>query len=42
MDILLLAMVPFAGIALLLITAFMTLPAGARMAMVTRIVGSGV
>ena len=38
MDILLLAVVPFAGSAVLLITAFMTLPANARMAMASRIV----
>lgn len=37
MDILLLAMVPVAGIAVLLVTAFMTLPVNARMAMVSRI-----
>ncbi len=40
MDMLLLAILPFCGIALLLFTAVMTMPPGPRFAMVTRAVST--
>jgi hypothetical protein len=40
MDLLLVAIMPVAGIVLLLVTAFMTLPAGAGLATVSRLVAA--